>query len=200
MELEPARRVFCGNLIDVLLRRQVPQVRLISRPAPFWRDVFVYTGAPWGSFAESALWHTTAVLILLTISRGWGAQIEAEKPLLQSSHVIYYTPDPSFSGEGKQPAEEQRKPSKAEPMHPIQVAREARPQPRRLVAPPDIAALTKPAPLPKPVGSASVAPAMPLAAIPGRKDESSISALPSFNHHPRSSKLLVGDPTGSRWS
>ena len=64
---EPGHLVFFRNLADLLLSRRVPQIRLTSRPAPFWHDVFVPSGAPWTSFMESMLWH-----VLVTILFVWG--------------------------------------------------------------------------------------------------------------------------------
>src|SRR6266478_3374692 len=66
-ELEPGHRVFFGNLADLLLSRRVPPIPVTSRPAPFWGDVFVPSGARWSSFLESMLCHLLLIILFV-----WG--------------------------------------------------------------------------------------------------------------------------------
>src|SRR5450755_861181 len=75
IEWESGRRVFFGNLGDLLLSRRVPQFLITSRPGRFWNDVFVPTGAPWTSFMESLLLHLLLVILfVLGQSRVWGPE------------------------------------------------------------------------------------------------------------------------------
>src|SRR5271166_3154430 len=67
IDWEPGHRVFFRNLADLLLSRRVPQIPITSRPAPFWNDVFVPSGAPWPSFMESMLLHLLLIVLFL-----WG--------------------------------------------------------------------------------------------------------------------------------
>src|SRR5450755_76195 len=125
MELEPAHRVFFSNLFDVLLRRQVPYVDLVSKPADFWGDVFVPAGAPWWAFLESVLWHASAVLALLIISQGWGPRIHIDKTRTETSRIIYYRPMPTFPArESSPPRTPVRRENRVESQHAIQVPRE----------------------------------------------------------------------------
>ena len=123
LELEPAYRVFFSNLADMLLRRQVPQVHLASKPAPYWHDVFVPSGAPWWAVLESVLWHATAVLAVAVLSPAWGPRKPAETRLARRSYVAYYTPNPAFPVLGSRPPRVPvRKEHKLEPRHAMPVA------------------------------------------------------------------------------
>ncbi len=100
-ELEPRHRVFFGNLADLLLSRRVPQVPITSRPARFWNDVFVPSGAPWSSFLESMLLHL--LLIILFVwgqSRVWvSVKLFPQRDAFHRS-ITYYPPTPSFPAAG----------------------------------------------------------------------------------------------------
>ncbi len=168
LEWDPAHRVFLGNLFDLLLLRRVPRVQLVSKPARFWPDVFVPTGAPWWSFLESALWHTSVVLVLLLISQVWSPRKRIEEARVFSSRVAYYRPNPTFPALGSRaPRAPARRAQTAEIQRALQVAREVRTRPGALIVPPDLAAVTKPTGLPNAIVSTPVVPAMPLAATAG---------------------------------
>src|ERR1700733_11970497 len=92
IEWESRRRVFFGNLADLLLSRKVAPFPVTSRPAPFWSDVFVPVGRPWSSFAEAMLLHLLLVVLLV-----WGQSkvwmvLESKIPLRDTSHrsITYY--------------------------------------------------------------------------------------------------------------
>src|SRR5437762_12825255 len=68
LELEPAHRVFFHNLADTLLCRSVPPIATTSSPAPFWSDVFVYSGVSWWRLLDSVLWHLLAVAVVWSLS------------------------------------------------------------------------------------------------------------------------------------
>jgi hypothetical protein len=169
-ELEPRHRVFVHNLADLLLSRPVPQIPITSRPAPFWDDVFVPSGAPWSSFMESMLWH-----LLLLILFVWGQSrvwVPVKLfPQRDASHrsITYYPLKESF------PAAESRAPnvrarsgakhaSAHQPAH--QPAMPVTPQQKpSIVTPPDIKQAT--ARLPNLLGSHPVTPMVPFSATAG---------------------------------
>src|ERR1700693_1844786 len=165
LEFEPGYRVFFGNLADLLLPRRLPTLALASKPAPYWHDVFVYTGAPWGSVLESGLCHLTLVLAVIILSPIWAPRTRLETQRWHRSYVAYYRPSPTFPASRSSPPRlPVRRENKSEVRHAMRVAREIENRPRGIVVPPNIAELTAPAPLPKGVLSTPIAPAVPLAA------------------------------------
>src|SRR5438552_596941 len=52
---------FIENVLDEILRREPPPLRLSSKPSAFWPDVFVSRPFPWKNFAESIVLHVGAV-------------------------------------------------------------------------------------------------------------------------------------------
>src|ERR1039458_1569875 len=172
-ELEPGHRVFLGNLADLLLSRRVPQVPITSRPAPFWKDVFVPSGVSWISFLESMIWH---VLLLTLFVWGQSRVWEPVKlfPQRETFHraITYYPPAHSFpASQGRASSVRPRVRHTTPPQpahHPAQqpahqaampVTPEQKP---RIVTPPDIKQAT--AKLPNLMGSHAVTPMAPLAA------------------------------------
>ena len=138
---ESGRRVFFENLTDLLLSRRVPQVPISSRPAPFWNDVFVPSGAPWSSFMESLLCH-----LLLTVLFVWGQSrvwVTVELFPKRDVHrtITYYPPKPSFrASEGRASVRARAKQNakqtpKTARQPALRVAPERKPT---LVTPPDI--------------------------------------------------------------
>lgn len=92
LQLEPAHRVFFGNLLDLLLRRK-PRIDCTSRPAAFWPDVFVVSRMPWLGFVESLLWHAVAVAGLWALSHIWLLRPQlVTHPTFTRSDVLYYAP------------------------------------------------------------------------------------------------------------
>ncbi len=167
---ESGRRVFFENLTDLLLSRRVPQIPITSRPAPFWNDVFVPSGAPWSSFMESLLCH-----LLLTVLFVWGQSrvwVTVELFPKRDAHrtITYYPPKQSFrasegrasvSARAKHNAKQIPKPAR-QPA--LRVAQERKPS---LVTPPDIKQAT--ARLPDLPGSHAATPMMPLPAKAGSR-------------------------------
>src|SRR5258708_24438986 len=102
-ELEPGHRVFFGNLADLLLSRRVPPIPVTSRPAPFWGDVFVPSGARWSSFLWSMLCHL--LLIILFVwgqSRVWVPVKRFPQREAFNRSITYYPPTQSFpAAEGR---------------------------------------------------------------------------------------------------
>src|SRR5579884_4252053 len=90
-ELPPWRKVFFGNLADLILRREPPKVWTTSRPAPFWPDVFVPGGLPGARLRLSALLHTLLVVLIwagtITYTR-----MELQRPKLKlRDKTVYYS-------------------------------------------------------------------------------------------------------------
>jgi len=105
VEWESRRRVFFDNLGDLLLSRRVPPIPLTSRPARFWDDVFVPSGAAWSAFVESMLWHLLLIVLFV-----WGqSRVWTSVQLFPKQHVVhrpitYYPPPPSFPAAGARAA------------------------------------------------------------------------------------------------
>src|SRR2546428_4154494 len=138
LELEPAHRVFFRNLADILLFRSISPVATTSRPAPFWRDVFVCSGVPWRWMVGSTLSHMMVIAAMLILSQWW-----AQREPLQhrrgfyKSYVSYYTPSPSFPAlrsSARVRALPKRKPESAHQA----VTRVAPERTGKIIRPPDI--------------------------------------------------------------
>src|SRR5436309_12219036 len=139
LELEPAHRVFFRNLADVILFRSTPPVATMSRPAPFWRDVFVCSGVPWRWLLGSTLSHMIVIAFMLILSQWW-----AQREPLQyrrgfyKSYVSYYTPSQSFpalrSSASRVRALPKRKPESAHQA----VLRVPPERTRKIIRPPDV--------------------------------------------------------------
>ncbi len=163
LELEPAHCVFFRNLADILLFRSPPPIATTSRPAPFWSDVFVYSGVPWWWLLGSMLWHVLAVVAVWSLSQVWALQEHPQqRRTFRQSYVSYYTPPQSFPALGSSRSrvgarsKEQRE-SAHRPL--IWVAQE---RTQSILTPPDIK-LTEPG-RPNIVASNPAPPAMPLSA------------------------------------
>lgn len=97
LELEPAHRVFFQNLTDLFLFRSPPPIASTSAPAPFWSDVFVYSGVPWWWFVESLLGHMILVAAVLILFQRWPAsEPRQQRSVFDKSYVSYYTPPKSL--------------------------------------------------------------------------------------------------------
>jgi TonB family protein len=175
VELAPWPRVFFGNLRDILLARSLPPLELHSAPAPFWPDVFVKRGLPWGRFFESGALHALTFTLLLFLSRFLAL---APQPLPRAtfnhSQVIYYQPEeylPPLDTLNAQPAPVQKAVEKADPAFApqpiISVPREADNRSQTIVTPPGIK-LKQDVPLPNVVAWTN-RPELPIAPAPAVK-------------------------------
>lgn len=165
-ELEPAHRVFLRNLTDLLFSRPGPRYVTTSRPAPFWDDVFVPSGAPWSSFLESILWHLlVAVLFVWGQSRVWVPEKQFPQRSAFTKPITYYPPPQSYPAVGGR-ASAVRSRARGKRVPTRQPAIPVTPQQRpRIVTPPDIKQAT--ARLPNILGSHSVTPMVPFSATTG---------------------------------
>jgi hypothetical protein len=167
VELEPRHRVFFDNLADLILARKVQQFPTTTRPARFWKDVFVPTGTPWFSFAESILLQS--LLIVLFVwgqSRVWIRVNPFPQADARHRAITYYPPTKSFRA-----AESRASSARPRPrvMHPSthraarQPAMAVTPQRKpAMITPPDIRQAT--ASMPNLPLSRSVTPMAPLSA------------------------------------
>jgi hypothetical protein len=67
LEPEKPHRVFFHNLADLLGVRSGTPLTSSCTPGVFWQDVFVSLGVPWRRMVQSVLYHTIAVLAMLTL-------------------------------------------------------------------------------------------------------------------------------------
>src|SRR6266568_4599778 len=139
LELEPAHRVFFRNLADILLFRSISPVATTSRPAPFWRDVFVCSGVPWRWMVGSTLSHMMVIAAMLILSQWWAQREQLQhRRGFYKSYVSYYTPSPSFpalrSSASRVRALPKRKPESAHQA----VLRVAPERTRKIIRSPDI--------------------------------------------------------------
>jgi len=93
IELTPWPEVFFGNLADLLsapFHRRRP-LRLTSRPAPFWPDVFVNRRLAVAPFRQSALYHLFIVAALWGLSHTLWQQPKVE-PIspFENTKLTYY--------------------------------------------------------------------------------------------------------------
>jgi hypothetical protein len=124
-ELEPAHRVFLGNLTDTILRRSVPAIPTSTKPAPFWNDVFVQSSPAWGAFLESMLWHVAVISVLLGVGQIWVKQTQIQQRKIAQQSLTYYPPRQTFPAlHGRPPRVPEPKPRQASRQSPLRVAKE----------------------------------------------------------------------------
>ena len=168
IELEPGHRVFFRNLADLLLSRRVPPIPITSRPAPFWGDVFVPSGARWSSFTESMLCHLLLVILFVWgQSRVWVQVKRFPQREAFNRSVTYYPPAKTFAAaEGRVSSVRERSRVTSAQQSARQSAMPVTPQQKpTIVTPPDIKQAT--AKLPDFVGSHVVTPMVPFSATLG---------------------------------
>ena len=183
VELEPAYRVFCRNLADLLLFRRPKPAGLISAPAPFWSDVFVSRRPPWGKLGESLLLHVLAIAVLWSSSRAWMMRPHAvpspPTPVFNQADLIYFSPAEYLPplDTGSTPA---REPQKGEPelaRQPIiSVPPEADNRTQTIITPPNVK-LTHDVPVPNIVAWNEAAPSVPISAT--ERSQLTVPAVPT---------------------
>jgi TonB family protein len=93
VELPSRRRVFVGNLRDLVFPRRLRPLALSSDPGTFWPDVFVKPTMPWGRFIQSGAYHAIAFGLLIAATRFFALQPQVvAKPMFNHAEVIYYQP------------------------------------------------------------------------------------------------------------
>ena len=92
IELEPAHKVFVGNLRDFLLPDKGTTVSASSSPGIFWADVFVVARTPWKSFGQSLFAHALVAAIFLTAFKFAPPPHVLERTPFDHSRVIYFSP------------------------------------------------------------------------------------------------------------
>jgi TonB family protein len=166
------------NLLKLLVERDPAspefrsELRAALRPAEprnhefdMWLDVFVQQKLPWGRFLQSALLHTTAVVLIWATSLAWIRQQKIlDRPAFDRSSLVTYTPEeylpPLDTGASPAPKAQAGDPVYAkQPI--LSVPPEADNHSQTIVVPPDIK-LDHDVPLPNIVASGAIAPAVPL--------------------------------------
>lgn len=169
IQWEPRHRVFLSNLVDLLLRRQPPPLRITAQPARFWPDVFVPAGASWTSFSESLLWHLLVIILFVWgQSRVWTPVKRFQQKDAFRHTITYYPLAPSFRAAESRASDVHgsarvRRPKPPVPEHQAAARESAMPvnpeQKPSLVTPPDIKEATGKLPdLATPRGAAPMAP------------------------------------------
>jgi len=95
LEHEPAHRVFLDNLIELVHPPRSAPLKLTSRPARFWPDVFVPAQLPWEQFLQSMLLQLMMVATLLAILQFGIARprlVNRDQLSFNKSNIIYYLP------------------------------------------------------------------------------------------------------------
>src|ERR1017187_8955252 len=142
IELPPWRSFFRRNLLDLLRPQRQPPLRLASKPATFWPDVFVHSHLPWRRFLESALYHGLAFLMLWASSIIWARRPQiALRPAFSHGDVIYYRASellPPLDTGGAHPKQSVRGDPAYAPQPIISVPREADNRRQTIVTPPHL--------------------------------------------------------------
>jgi TonB family protein len=166
IQLEPAHRVFFGNLVD-LVRRPKPRIVFTSMPGAFWPDVFVVSPFPWLGFLESLLWHAAGLAGLWALSHVWLLRPPlATRPTFTRSDVLYYAPAEYLPpiDTGRTPARSAQKGEPELAKQPIiSVPHESDNSSQTIITPPDVK-LRYEVQVPNIVAWNAATPSMPLSA------------------------------------
>jgi len=88
VDLEPRGDVFFENVGYFFHKPR--GVRTSSPPAPFWSDVFVPTGLPWGRMAESIILQVLVGIAIFTVSNAWGFLLPRVPQIRLSARIYHY--------------------------------------------------------------------------------------------------------------
>jgi TonB family protein len=180
--LPPWHRVFLRNVRDLLWLRRKPPLRLVSRPASFWPDVFVPTRLPWTRFLQSSLGHIVVIAALWGWSQLWPQRPHLmARPVFHSSDVIYYQASEyvaplNTGGTHARLAKKGEPEYAAQPI--ISVPPEADNRTQTIVAPPNLK-LEHDVPLPNIVALGRSTPTIPAAAMTNSPTDLKLPALPT---------------------
>ncbi len=180
--LTPWHRVFLRNLRDLFWFRRKPPLRLVSRPAPFWADVFVPSRLPWARFLQSTLGHIAVIAALWGWSQLWPQRPQiVQRSVFHSSDVVYYEASdylaPLDTGGIRAKVPTTGEPSYA-PQPIISVPPEADNRTQTVVAPPKLK-LDRDVPLPNIVSLAQPKPTIPMAAMASSPSDLKLPVLPT---------------------
>jgi TonB family protein len=180
--LEPWHKIFLRNLGDLLWRRGKPPLQLVSRPADFWRDVFVPTRMPWTQFLQSMLGHICVIAALWGWSLLWPQRPRLVQPAaFHSSDVVYYDASEYLAPIDTGGAHA-RLPRKGEPAHAAQpiisVPPEADNRAQTIVAPTNVR-LDQDVALPNVVALGRPTPTIPTAAMAASPSDLKLPVLPA---------------------
>lgn len=180
--LEPWHRVFFRNLRDLVWPRRRPPLKVSSRPASFWPDVFVASRLPWGRFLESAIFHTAAVMVLWSSAQLWPQRPQiVDPPVFHSSDVIYYEA-PEYLAPINTGGRKTHAPQKGDPEQAAQPIISVPPEPdnraQTIVTPPKLK-LDRDVSLPNIVAWTQPTPTVPMSATVPSASDAKLPALPT---------------------
>ncbi|HWY56163.1 MAG TPA: TonB family protein [Terriglobales bacterium] len=140
--LEPWHKSFLRNLADLLWPRRKTPLRLVSRPASFWPDVFVPTPLPWSRFLQSTFAHVFVIAALWGWSQLWPQRPQiVQRNVFHSSDVVYYDAS-EYLAPLNTGGTQSQSPKKGEPEHAeqpiISVPPEADNRTQTIVTPPNL--------------------------------------------------------------
>jgi hypothetical protein len=101
--LEPAYRVFFGNLADIVSLRSSARLAGSSSQTHGWNNVLVESHIPWKRFIESVFLHVVVVGMLSGLSKIWPLGLLVSPPPLREAHVTYYPLSQSFPAQESSP-------------------------------------------------------------------------------------------------
>ncbi len=180
VELPHWSSVFRRNLLDLLRPKQQPPLRLSSKPAAFWPDVFVQLTCPGAVFWSLRSTMALCFLMLWASSIIWARRPQiALRTSFSHEDVIYYQPAellPPLDTGGVHPKQSMRGDPVYAPQPIISVPREADNHQQTIVTPPNVK-LDHDVPLPNVVSWPKTPLAMPIAAT----ERNNLSKAPSLD-------------------
>jgi len=180
--LTPWHRVFLRNLRDLFWPQRKAALVLVSRPAPYWDDVFVASRLPWNRFLQSGLGHIAVIAALWGWSQLWTQRPQiVQRSVFHSSDVVYYDASeylaPLDTGGTRAQVPKAGEPAYA-PQPIISVPPEADNRTQTIVAPPKLK-LDHDVPLPNIVAMGQPKPTIPMAAMANSPSDLKLPMLPT---------------------
>lgn len=115
VELEPAHRVFFGNLAGLVWQRSPAHGAVPSNLTHEWNDIFVPAHIPWKRFLQSVFLHVVVVGMLSGISKIYPPEVLVFRPPVPEAQVTYYPFSQSFPArESSRPAVHPRRQNTAQ--------------------------------------------------------------------------------------
>src|SRR5580698_268682 len=179
VKVDPWHKTFSRNLRDLVWRRRETPLRVVSREAKFWDDVFVASPLPWRRLGESWAAHAAVIAMLWGASAVWpqGTRV-VPRSVFHSSDVIYYSA-PEYLQPLNTGSVKAQLPQKADPAYAPQPIISVPPEPdnrrQTIVTPPKIKLNV---PLPNVVAWGPAQPSVPMAAT-SKATELRLPTLPT---------------------